>query len=147
MSAKHLLVAFDFSEQSRHALLVAGVLAARLRAGLDIVYVLEDPFSDIPDTPGEPIWATAGELQAHLEAIERQLRHEVQAVLGPEAQTATLHVVRGGPVHVLLTKAEEVGADLLVVAATGKGGVARTLMGSVSQRLVQKSPVPVLSVP
>ena len=147
MSPRHLLVAFDFSDEARRALRVAGVVAARLRAGLDVAYVLEDPFSDIPNAPAEPIWATAGELQAHVEAIQRQLDREIDSVLGPEAQAVRSHVVRGGPVHVLLKKAEEVGADLLVVAATGKGGVARTLMGSVSQRLLQRSPIPVLSVP
>ncbi|MDH5493839.1 MAG: universal stress protein [Myxococcales bacterium] len=147
MSAQHMLLAFDFSDSSRRAMMTARQLAATLKSAIDVVYVLDDPFSEIANTPKESIWATERELEEHVAAIRAQLAGEVEEIFGPEAQAITLHVRRGTPLHAILDQRSAIGADLVVSGTTGKGGVARTLMGSVSQKLLQRCPVPVLIVP
>ncbi len=142
-----LLVAFDFSEPARRALDLARALRAGLHAAVDVVYVLVDPFAERSTPPSESIWASERELMEHEEQMRRELRKEAEAVFGPEAQAVTVHVVRGTPVSELLALAEERHAELLIVGTTGKSGVERALLGSVSLALVRRSPIPVATVP
>jgi nucleotide-binding universal stress UspA family protein len=56
------------------------------------------------------------------------------------------HVVRGEPIKRIEARVQEIGADVLCVGSTGKGAVQRALLGSISQRILRTSPVPVLTV-
>lgn len=56
-------------------------------------------------------------------------------------------VRRGRPAETILEYAEEHAIDLLVVGRTGRGGVAEALLGSTADRLVRRSPIPVVVVP
>ncbi len=142
-----LLVAVDFSEPSRRALELAHRLRAGLHAAVEVAYVLVDPFADRGGAPPESIWASEKELLAYEEGVRKELAGEVERVFGPEAQAVVQHVVRGTPVTELLALAEERGSDLLLVGTTGKSGVERALLGSVSLALVRRSKVPVVTVP
>ena len=53
----------------------------------------------------------------------------------------------GGPAHDIANIARDNGADLIVVGTRGMGVIAGLLLGSVTQRLLQIAPCPVLSVP
>jgi nucleotide-binding universal stress UspA family protein len=53
-------------------------------------------------------------------------------------------VVLGEPVQVILDRAR--GADSIVMATMGRTGLGRLLIGSVAERVVRHSPVPVLSL-
>jgi len=53
-------------------------------------------------------------------------------------------IVQGHPVDVLAEHAAGARADLIVVGRRGAGAARRRLIGSVSQRLVEHSPVPVV---
>ena len=55
-----------------------------------------------------------------------------------------IHAVNDLPARALLHAAD--GADLVVVGARGIGGVKGLLLGSVSQQVVEHSPVPVVVV-
>ncbi|MFW6067539.1 MAG: universal stress protein [Myxococcota bacterium] len=143
---KHLLVAYDFSEPAKRALRLAHQLRAKLHVGVDVVHVFLDPFAELKHPPKDSIWANEEQMRTHLAAVEDQVRKDVATVFGPESQAVTVRVIRGTPSHELLKLLDETGADLLVVGATGKGGVERALLGSVSTHLLRKSPVPVLTV-
>jgi len=53
----------------------------------------------------------------------------------------------GEPAEAIVTIAREIDAPLIICGTTGKGAVARTLLGSVSHELVHKSGAIVMSVP
>jgi nucleotide-binding universal stress UspA family protein len=55
-------------------------------------------------------------------------------------------VLAGEAAEAILEKAASGGADLIVMATHGRGGVARALLGSVTERVLHRSPVPVLVV-
>jgi nucleotide-binding universal stress UspA family protein len=59
---------------------------------------------------------------------------------------AEREVRNGAPLDNLLRAAVEHRADLLVVGARGVSGVERVLLGSVADRALDRSPVPVLIV-
>jgi len=53
----------------------------------------------------------------------------------------------GTPLLLVLEEAESFGADLIVLAASGRSRVARFFVGSTADRLVRQAPCPVLVVP
>ena len=55
-------------------------------------------------------------------------------------------VVNGAPAVTLAELARTGDVDMVVVGHRGRGGIARVLLGSVADRLVQISPKPVLVV-
>jgi nucleotide-binding universal stress UspA family protein len=59
---------------------------------------------------------------------------------------AQQHVVEGEPGPALCNAATDLGADVLVVGSHGRGVIARTLLGSVSDYVVHHAPCPVLVV-
>ncbi|GAA0630609.1 hypothetical protein GCM10009547_37990 [Sporichthya brevicatena] len=82
------------------------------------------------------------------EAATEQLHRDLQDVLAHHPGAApgiTTRVVAGKPADVLLDAARD--ADLLVVGSHGKGGLATTLLGSVSEACVRRGTTPVLIVP
>lgn len=147
MSPTHLLVAYDFSEASERSLRVARALRAKLHAAVDVVHVYQDPFAELKHPPRESAWSTPEQLGANLLALGEQVRSRVADAFGPDAQAIRCHVRQGDLPETIFDIATEVGADLLVVGTTGKTGVERALLGSVSHKLLRESRIPVLLVP
>jgi nucleotide-binding universal stress UspA family protein len=50
------------------------------------------------------------------------------------------------PREAILTAAQELSADLVIMGTHGRHGIARALIGSVAEAIVRVSPVPVLTV-
>ncbi|MBX7077705.1 MAG: universal stress protein [Nannocystaceae bacterium] len=53
----------------------------------------------------------------------------------------------GHPAQCVLDEAERTGADLIVMAASGRSRVARFFVGSTADRVIRESPCPVLVIP
>jgi nucleotide-binding universal stress UspA family protein len=52
----------------------------------------------------------------------------------------------GYPATVIEEEAERLNADLIVIGSRGRSGLKHLLLGSIAERVVQKSPCPVLTV-
>lgn len=68
---------------------------------------------------------------------------EYGAAVGVQVAT---EVVEGQPVEALQEYITDIGADLVAMGTRGRTTVERHLLGSVTQRIVRSSPVPVLTV-
>ena len=55
-------------------------------------------------------------------------------------------VVHGDPAEEILAFAEKEGVDIIVMATHGYGGLKRFAYGSVAEKVIHNSPVPVLTV-
>ncbi|WP_158059060.1 universal stress protein [Halorussus halophilus] len=85
---------------------------------------------------------------------DEQIRETAETAVSESAETArdaglesvVERVERGKPAKELLDYVEDEGADLVVMGATGKRDVDRILVGSVTQKLLRSSPVPVVTV-
>lgn len=115
------------------AALNAGVdLASRLGGDLAILHVLDDDLVGDIDA-------------ARDDATERVARalESLGADLSP-----TVHIVAAGgdTAQALIDLATESGAEMLVIGARRRSPVGKLLMGSVVQRVILDSPVPVLVV-
>lgn len=137
----HILVGLDFSEASAMALVHARRLAERTGARLHISHIVKDDGVQAPLNLGFNIpdeFPEAKETRVLLE----HLRAEMGSGLDVE-----LHVRIGPPIEAMLGLINDLKPDVVVVCSHGKGLVRRTLLGSFSDQLVQRSPVPVLVVP
>ena len=139
-----ILVPIDFSAGSKRALAFAMQLADALGASLHVIHVLEESF------------ALAGYLEMYalpgdyMEVAARQAATELEAQLTPEQKahySAALVVRIGKPANEILGYLDEHREiDLVVMATAGRGGVARFMMGSVTDRIVRAAPCKVLTL-
>ena len=137
----HILVAVDFSESSAMALAHALKLVERTAARLHICHVAPASGLAAPVNLGMNIpteFPEAREARVRLQKLHRDL--------GPTVD-AELHLRMGEPVAGILGVIQELKPDMVVICSHGKGVLRRALLGSVSNQLAQRSPVPVLVVP
>ena len=134
-----IVVGVDDSEYSRRALRWAAHLGRRLGAVLDVVHAWEmRPWLGM--TPGMAQFTWDPQVSA-----EKGLVAVVDEVFGADRPIGTiLAAVEGRPATVLVERSD--GALLLVVGRRGRGGVAATLLGSVSAPCVRLAHCPVLVV-
>ena len=137
-----ILIAVDGSELSLDAVHhTLTLLRQGLRASVVLAHVQEPATLYEMVVSRDPDLIAAASLEAgqHLMAPARAL---IEAA-GVEYET---EVAVGDVAHTLVDIAERRGCGLLVIGARGQGAIASAILGSVSQALVQASPVPVTIV-
>jgi nucleotide-binding universal stress UspA family protein len=143
---KKILVAHDFSDPANRALAFAADLADKIGATLEVVHVHPDVYDGRSDPSLGLPWPAPDQVERYMRFLDSELERAVRAVLGPDAEKVKRSVVRGEPARRILSVASDVGADMVCLGSTGKGAVERVLLGSVSQRVVRTSEIPVLTV-
>lgn len=137
----NILVGVDFSDSSDRALSYALQLAEQLSARLDLVYVYDIPVVAMP----ELVLPSTTDVSQMAE-FRKQLKDLRARVVGNRVPSR-IHLRVGDPVTGMLEVIDELKPDLVVVGSHGRGAVMRALMGSVSERLLRRSTVPVLVIP
>lgn len=91
-----------------------------------------------------------GASETSLRDEEAPVLRELTAIASSLAGRAGMRVVaavrRGDPAHEIGAAALEEGADLIVLATHGRTGLAHVFLGSVAEKTVRLSTVPVLTV-
>ncbi len=144
--ATHILVPTDFSEASALATQAASVLAQRLCCKVTLVHV-HDPDGLRP--PAQMSWSP--ERLADVETEVKGLAHaDLERVAGEflgDVSEVTVELIDDeSPARAICRRAEEIGADLIVIATHGRAGLKHLLIGSVAERVVRHSTVPVLTL-
>jgi nucleotide-binding universal stress UspA family protein len=143
VSFQKVLVAYDFSEPSRRALEFACKVVRASGGHLDVVHIHPELY--VGEGPGlEFPWPKPEQVEHYVRFLKQELHDATPRDLDGQAAS---HVFVGDPKLSLLGRAQELGSDVIVVGATGKGLVDRALLGSVSRSLVHHSQVPVVTVP
>jgi len=138
---QRILVAVDFSEESRHALACAAAFAAKFDASLTLVHVVEPHFAP-PDAQLPELTGTGSDAAEFAEA-KLDLSALGEQMLGPCRVVET--VVRAGLAFFEITEvAKALGADLIVVGTHGYTGIKRALLGSTAEKVIRHAPCPVL---
>lgn len=137
----HILVPVDFEASSQRALDVAVDLALKFDARLTVVHAWDIPANAYPGmlTLAPEVWQSLADAaqQALVNAVAR-VRERL-----PRAEGLLL---RGPPAFEILAAVEQTKADLVVIGTHGRHGLGRFLLGSVAEKVVRSSPVPVLTV-
>lgn len=136
-----IVVGYDGSPESSHALTAACELATSLGAKLKLVAVAEPPVIGT-GKGGSAGWR---ELKEAVEEIMRDHLTEARRTIPAEIDVdATL--VGGDPAESLVKVADAPGT-ILLVGSRGYGPLRRVLLGSVSTPLVRSAPCPVIVTP
>jgi len=134
-----VLHANDGSEPAFRALSLAIDIAKQNAAALHLVCVEE-----IPPMPEylEEIREAKGTAARRFHTVAERARRLAQAA----GLDLHVHVLSGHPVRLIVELAASMGADLLVIGATGHSALYERLIGSRADRIVQLSACPVLVV-
>ncbi len=146
-----ILIATDGSDYSKSAIdALANIVAKPETTAFKIVSSVE--FPTMLPTNGFIVasadyydeFEKAGHEQAK-NAVE-QAETQIRSLFPSETLDITAEIVNGSPQRVLVEKAADWGADLIVVGSHGYGFWSRALLGSVSNSVVHHAPCSVLVV-
>ncbi len=141
---KTILCPIDFGELSAHALRHANLLAGCGHAKIIAVY------ANWFEAPAYFTSARLEELQHEFrEAVgeaERGLKAFVNSTLGEGGVNVETHIIEALPADGILREAASTGADLIVMGTHGRSGFNRWMLGSVTERILRESSVPLLTV-
>lgn len=150
---KKILVAFDGSEASKHALDHAVSIADLSQAEVHIISVV--PRVMMPVFPDEgfgaaPVTAAQdmSDYQERMKTIYGKSLEEAKKDIAshyPELKVVT-HLMEGRPSATIVDEAEKNEMDLIVIGSRGLGGITGWILGSTSRRIVESCTKPVLVV-
>lgn len=132
-----VVVATDGSDSVNRAVDVALDLAAKFDAEIHVLSVIDA--SEVDASPEQ----LREELRTALETTADAALASVEDRTDREVTTA---VREGRPAAEVCEYAREIGADVVATGTRGRHGENRLLLGSVAERVVRRSPAPVLTV-
>lgn len=141
-SIKKILVAVDLSPQSSNVADYAVCLAKSLDADIIAVYIAPSlghyvgfhvPTSSIENFVGEVVNGAEKSMDDFVQEKFQGIRAEGKVISGYAAEE-------------IINQAKENNADLIVMGTHGRAGLDRILFGSVAEKVVKTSNIPVLTV-
>ena len=143
MEFKKILVTTDFSENSFFAIPYAVDLAQKYDAEITLLHVIEPIIA-----PADFAWGSY-----NLTEIEQKTRDYAEANLDklisehfPETMAVKKHLAFGTPFKEVIQYASDENFSLIIISTHGLAGLSYVLFGSTTEKIVRKSPVPVLTV-
>jgi nucleotide-binding universal stress UspA family protein len=141
---RNIVIATDGSENTQRAISYGIEIAKLSGATVHALYVVDtSSFSSIP-------MSSDGGWEVMFEILRKEGQSAVSAVK-QQAKAAGVEDVReiiweGNPSTAILEFAEKNNVDLIVMGTLGKTGIDRFLLGSVAEKVVRGSTVPVMVV-
>lgn len=138
-----ILVAVDFSDSSQNAFKVALNMANKYSARLILLHVINEPVDlrgfYVPHISFEKLEEEIEEGANKM--MESFCRQNLDGYGNYES-----HIVPGLPYEQIIQQADQHSADLIVLGTHGRTGLDHVLFGSTAEKVVRKSPLPVLTV-
>lgn len=145
MPFRSILVPVDYSEASQRALELALTLDSA--ATVTVVHAWDRPAYVGEEMVAHPDGSRRSLSELIRENAEREMTEFLTKVEAPPGRAFTHHLLTGEPVSAILAEASKPGYDVIVVGTHGRTGMTRLLLGSVTEKLIRLSPIPVLTVP
>jgi len=141
---KKILWPTDFSEPSYEALKTAQELAGHFSAELYIVHVVT-PIPMLSSATGPSGFDVGGFHEQLMDTSKESLKDIVKDKIAKKIKTHT-RVVMGRAPDEIVSTAEKVKADLIVISTHGETGWRHLVFGSVAEKVVRFSSCPVLTI-
>ncbi len=145
LSINRVLCAVDFSEFSLDALRHGVVLARWYDAELRLLHVYE-PAATLLPVKGPP-----GDLPlsqpVNVEELAGEVRQFCAPVLEPVEKNVEVVLKEGKAAKEIAREAERWPADLLILGTHGRSGFERLFLGSVTEKVLRSTRVPLLTIP
>ena len=138
LTLHRILCPVDFSEPSKRALRYALAVDRWHESEVAVLHV-EDPLL-------HAMTIDAGEYAETTEGHYQELRGFIDAAGGGNRKVQ-VHIATGRPVSRILEHATREGSDLIVMGTNGRSGLARAVLGLVTEGVVRQATTPVLTIP
>jgi len=149
---RKILYATDLSKNSSYAFLYATDMAKRHNATIIILHTIEHipPYVEI--YTGLTDEMKRKQQEEIVEEIKNHLQDfckKAEAQIGPPCVEliSKILIPRGHPPEEILNAADEEGCDAIVLGTHGKGFLAHTFLGSVSNAVLHRTRKPVFVIP
>jgi len=139
----HILVPTDGSQPSIAAGRLAIRLAAAQGARITFTYVVDAVTVERLGTVSNK---ASQQITSELERTGQHYLNYLARLARDAGVQADLVIRHGMPCAEIETLAREIGADLIVMGQVGQHGPRRVLIGSVTERMIERAPCPVLVV-
>ena len=143
-----ILVPTDGSKVAQNAVKHAVDLASKYDATLHALYVVDTDAVDIGLGTEQVDRIKAGKF-GEMDELEARAKRATGAVTEEAAASGieTVEEIRAGRPHAVITDyADDHDIDLIVMGSKGRSGVRRVLLGSVTERTLRSTHIPVLVV-
>lgn len=133
---KKILVAFDGSEQANRALNFALEIAEKFSANIVLLSVVDY----MPIIDEEYVMNLKKKYERDLSEAVKKAKN-----IKPQLQISDI-LIEGRPVDKIVENSKDGHYDMIVMGSRGRGGISEMFRGSVSDKVVDKAPCPVLIV-
>jgi nucleotide-binding universal stress UspA family protein len=132
-----VLCAVDFSPSTKLTIATARQIAEANKGTVILFHVVPMPV----EAMGQPLMVEP------LAGAEEDARRRLNRIASEElTHSYEIVVVTGEPAAAIIEAAGQQGADLIVMATHGRTGLSHFFLGSVAERVVRESSVPVMTV-
>ena len=134
-----IVVPVDFAENTNSLVAYAAYMAEKMAAAIHFVHV-------VADYPGDAMIGApfAHEYQDKVMTASRERMANLIQDYREKCPGCTGQVVSGEPVDKIVEIAGAEQADLILISTHGAKGLEKILLGSVAERVLHRSPCPVL---
>ncbi len=145
---RHILIPTDGSELAEHAVTNGLSLAKSVGAKVTVI-IVEDPFDwlSVSETRASQRQAL-DELAKHNEQVKKHaasaLGRAVDAAKQVGVPCDTMQVENARPYQAIIAAASDRGCDLIAMASHGRGGLSAVVLGSVTNKVLAHTKIPVL---
>jgi nucleotide-binding universal stress UspA family protein len=143
-----ILIATDGSKHSERAAEVGTEMAKLYGAAITILYVMDvnKEYASLGDMISRVVDDLISNIRANLQNQGDLATTRVQEMAERAGILAEIKIIEGYPAEEIIRTAEEGNMDLIVVGGIGATGLDKFLLGSVADKVVRNSKVPVLVV-
>jgi nucleotide-binding universal stress UspA family protein len=142
---KRVMIATDGSDTSKKATVIGIDIARQAKGTVIAVYVMD--ISRLSHLPG---YATLPGLKEKILALMEDEGRQAIEFVQNRAQIMSVSclkiIAQGNPAEELLKAAREQEADIIVMGKIGRTAVEKFLLGSVAEKVVFQSTIPVLLI-
>lgn len=135
---ENILLPTDGSEGAGEAVEHAASIAGKFDSTIHVVYVV-----DLRATSPHDM---AEVLTGKLEDIGKKATQTIKEELEGEGLEVKTYVEKGIPHKTIMDLADRQDIDLIIMGTHGRTGLDRIMLGSVTEKVVRKSKIPVLTV-
>jgi nucleotide-binding universal stress UspA family protein len=141
---KRIIACIDFSPVSEAVIKCATAIARAFSSTIALLHVADPEPDFVGFRPGPEVArdARAESFRDH----HRRLQEYAQS-LRSQGLDADAFSIQGSTIDTILNRIDHLHADLLVIGITPHGVLYRALIGSTTEGILRRSPVPILAVP
>jgi universal stress protein A len=139
---KKILVPTDFSKLSLAALEYAVVISDLQEAEICLLFVLDKGYT-------HKLRAGSKQLESLFREDEKNAMKNLGSIASQylsECDDVSKNFRSGEPSREIVRFAHEENVDLIIISTHGRTGIAHILMGSVAEKVIRYSPIPVLAI-